>query len=79
MSKKHGHQTGWYTSPGGQTFHVLGRNMSQATIDALGKIADTVRAMNDFSCPVCGGKYGDTVDFTDKHYICYRCGWTQER
>ena len=74
MSKKHGYQSGWYKSQGDQVFHVLGRNMSRETIDALGAIADAVKAMQNFTCPQCGGKYGETVDFTDKLYRCYRCG-----
>ena len=75
MSKKHGFQSGWYKSPGGVTFHALGRNMSQETINALGALADAVVKMKAYKCPSCGGKYGETVDFVDKQYICHRCGY----
>lgn len=76
MTKKK-HNSGWYRSEGGQTFHAHGKGMSDETIAALGKLADAAAAMMDSRCPQCGGTWDKVLHYVyvEKRWQC-DCGWT---
>lgn len=42
-----GYQSGYYTTESGQPFHVLGRDMSEETMNALKAMVDAVSKMTD--------------------------------
>lgn len=76
--KDEGYPSGWYKSKEGHTFHALGKNMSQETIDAIGAIADAVHNMSKMHCPNCGGSWNKPLHWErDKGWFC-DCGWKGE-